>query len=119
MAWCLVRLFQLTGEDDYRRMAEKQLAFMSYETAHYPAGYSVFLIALLFNENPPQKITVVLSEGKNVHDLLTHLPLYADIKILPHETEGYRLLDGRTTFYVCKGHRCLPPTNQEPKVFES
>ncbi len=118
MAWCLVRLFQLTEEDDYRQMAEKQLAFMSVETVPYPAGYSVFLIALLFHENPPQKITVVLSEGKNVDDLLTHLPLYADIKILPRETEGYRLLDGRTTYYVCKGHTCLPPTNQEPKAFE-
>lgn len=119
MAWCLVRLSQLTDGDDYRQMAEKQLAFMSAKAVPYPAGYSVFLIALLLHENPPQKITVVLSEGENAGDLLTHLPLYADIKILPHETEGYRLLDGRTTFYVCKGHTCLPPTNQEPKVFES
>ncbi len=28
--------------------------------------------------------------------------------------EGYKLLNGKTTYYVCKNHTCFPPSNQIP-----
>ncbi len=31
------------------------------------------------------------------------------------EAEGYKLLNGKTTYYVCKNHTCFPPTNQMPE----
>lgn len=58
MAYNLVQLFYLTGEDKYSEMAEKQLKFLATEARDYP------------------------------------------------------LLNNRTTFYVCKGHSCLPPANE-------
>lgn len=125
MAYCLVRLSQMTQSGDYRQAAEKQLAFMSAEAEHYPAGYSMFLIAQLMYFYPPKKITVVLSEeerkeiekiqgGPHRDSVIVRLPLYADITILERPTDEYRLVNDKTTYYICKNHTCLPPTNQAP-----
>ena len=59
MAYCLVKLSHLTDKDNYRQLAEQQLAFLSGEAEHYPAGYSLFLTALLIYLHPAKKITVV------------------------------------------------------------
>ncbi|MDO5426063.1 MAG: thioredoxin domain-containing protein [Eubacteriales bacterium] len=114
LAYCLVRISQLAETDAqvFREAAKRQLAFLSAEAQHNPTQHSMFLIALLFYEEPPQKITVAPAEGECAGKLRSRLPLYADIKILERETEEYRLLNGRTTYYVCKDHTCLPPTNK-------
>lgn len=116
MAYCLVRISQLTDKENYRRRAEKQLAFLSGEAKEYPAGHGLFQTALLYYLYPPEKITVVLSE-KDTENILPGLPLYADIRILSEETEGYRLLNDKTTYYVCKDCYCLPPSNVLPELF--
>lgn len=114
MAYCLVRLSQLGEGQDDSREAEKQLAFMSAKAEGYPAGYSMFLTALLMYLNPPEKITVVLSKEDQAEKIMAHLPFYADIKILSQETTEYKLLNNKTTYYVCKNRTCLPPSNQTP-----
>ncbi len=112
MAYCLVRLWQLTGNDDFRSSAEKQLSYMSGEAKNYPAGCSMFLMALLSYFHSPQEITVVLAEGDGEAEIMRGLPLDADVTILHGETEEYKLQDGRTTYFVCRDHTCLPPTNE-------
>lgn len=112
MAYCLVRLSQLGDGNNYSREAERQLAFLSAKAEGYPVGYSMFLTALLMYLNPPEKITVVLSEEDKGERIITHLPIYADIKILSQDTAEYKLLNNRTTYYVCKNHTCFPPSNQ-------
>ena len=87
---------------------------MSGEAQGYPAGYSMFLIALLFYMYPQQKITAVMAEGDDKDEIMSALPLYADIRILTQEEEEYKLLNNRTTYYVCKDHTCLPPVNEIP-----
>lgn len=114
MAYCLVRMSQLTGEETYKQAAEKQLAFMTAEAESYPAGYSMFLTALLFYLYPPQMITAVLRKEDKKEEIAAGLPLYADIRILKDESEDYRLLHDKTTYYVCKNNTCLPPSNQRP-----
>lgn len=128
MAYSLVRLSQLEdsekkNEQDaqeimqgkgekFKEKAEKQLAFLSAEAASYPAGHTMFLIAQLFYFYPPEKITAVLSEKDCAEEILASLPLYGDIKILPGVSEGYELLNSRTTYYVCKDNTCFPPVNE-------
>lgn len=114
MAYCLVRLCQMTEGEDYEQEAERQLAFLSANAEHYPAGYCLFLTALLLYLYPPQKITAVLSEEDRMEEILVRLPLYADVEILAQTDKAYKLLNNRTTYYVCKNHTCLPPSNQEP-----
>ena len=130
MAYCLVRLSQITSdaqvdklfepgsqagqagtEEHYRKAAEQQLAFMAGESGHYPAGYSMFLIAKLFYDDPPQKITVVILKDEKPENIFSQLPLYADVS-LKTEDETHALLNGKTTYYVCKNHMCLPPANE-------
>lgn len=115
MAYCLVRLSQLVKGDTkkYREAAEKQLAFLSAREQVYPAGHSMFLVAMLFYLEPPRKITVVLAEEEQEGKLMSRLPLYADITVFTQATEDYPLLNNRTTYYVCKDCVCLPPTNEE------
>lgn len=111
MAYCLVRLSQLTDKEEFRERAERQLAFLSRETQDAPEGSSLFLIALLRYLNPPQRITVVLAQGEKRERILSGLPVYADITIYEQETEEYPYLNDRTTYYVCRDHVCLPPSN--------
>ena len=127
MAYCLVRLSQLKSDelsnifsesdheadskDNDKESAERQLAFMAAESEHYPAGYSMFLIAQLFYDNPPQKITVVLPKEEHEENIISHLPVFADVTLC-REDETHTLLNGKTTYYVCKEHMCLPPVNE-------
>ena len=113
MAYCLVRLAHITGSKEDQTVAERQLAYMSGEAQAYPAGHTLFLISLLLYENPPQKITVVLAQPDRREEIISSLPLYAEIKILNEETEEYPLLNGRTTYYICKDYTCLPPVNED------
>lgn len=102
------------GVKQYQEAAERQLEYLAAETAEYATGHSMFLIALLYYQNPPQKITVVLSSQDRASDVIKELPLYADIRILPENNSEYSLINGRTTYYVCQDHMCLPPVNECP-----
>lgn len=113
MAYCMVRLSQITGEESYRKEAEKQLIYMSGEAGDYPAGYSMFLTAFLLYLHPPRKITAVLAQGDSRETVMTRMPLYADVRILEKASEQYKLLQGKTTYYVCEEGRCLPPVNED------
>ena len=112
MAYCLVRLYQLTGEEWFQKKAERQIAYLSACSADVPSGHSMFLLSLLFYLSPPPRITVVLSGKESESEIRGKLPLYADLTILPREEKGCRLLRGETTYYVCRDNVCLPPSNE-------
>ncbi len=115
MAYCLVRLSQMTDSPSYRSLAEKQLAFLSSRAKGYPAGHAMLLIALLYEKHPPMQITAVVADGDSFGEVLRGLPLSAAVRLLDRERDGYRLLNGKTTCYVCSGHTCLPPANLGPE----
>ena len=111
MAWNLVRLSQITGDEEYRCKAEEQLNYLREKAQQYPIGYGMFRLALLNHELPALKVTVVLGEQENVRMLPVVLPSDAAVTILREETKEYPLKEGKTTFYVCRDHSCLPPVN--------
>lgn len=111
MAYGLVRLWELTGKESYRDLAERQLAFLAKAAADYPAAHSMFLLALLRYQHPAKKITVVLGRGDTREKILPKLPLWAEVHFLSEETAEYRRKEGETTYYVCRDYMCLPPTN--------
>ncbi len=111
MAYNFVRLYQLTEDDKYREFAEKQLAFLSAQAAEYPAGHSLFLLAKLMYENPPEHVTIVQDGKTDLSEIRMKLPLFANISVV-NESEKYSLLNNKTTYYVCRGHMCLPPANE-------
>lgn len=110
MAYNLVRLYQLTGKEEYGELAEKQLRYMSAQARDYPAGHSMFLLAKLLYDNPPEHIVIALKNREDLEKIKEHLPLLANVIAVSHCRE-YPLINDRTTFYICKNHTCLAPTN--------
>lgn len=112
MAYNLVRLSAITDDKQYKDLAERQLAFLSAEAGRYPAGHAMFLMALSDYMEQPEKVTIVLKENRKPKDLSCRISLGTVISVLEAPTEEYPLKDNKTTFYVCRGRSCLPPTNE-------
>ena len=110
MAYNFVRLYQLTENEKYREFAEKQIAFLSSQASDYPAGHCMFLIAKMMHENPPEHITVALKNDSDLQEIRRSIPLLANISVVK-ESKEYPLLNGQTTYYICKNHACFQPTN--------
>ncbi len=113
MAYNLVRLYQITENEEYKELLDTQIAFMRAKANEYPSGNSMFLVAMLLYENPMSHITIAINEHSDLTQAREKLPFMANISVVPENTE-YPLLNNQTTFYVCKNNNCLPPTN-EPK----
>lgn len=111
MAYNLVRLSVLTADSKFTELAENQLNFIASDASKYPAGYAMYLTALLEYYDPPMKITVVTGKNEDVTRSLDTLPKGTIIIHLSEPTEEYPLKNGKTTYYVCKNHSCLPPVN--------
>ncbi len=110
MAYNLVWLAMITGSQKHREAAERQLDFLAAEASAYPIGYAMFLTALLNASAPPTTITVVPDADADTQKLPLAVPADA-VAVLRAPSAEYPLKSNRTTYYVCKGHSCLPPTN--------
>lgn len=126
MAYNLMRLCLL--EEDKTNLIEirdQQFAFMAEESIIDPSSYAMFMYAVSQEEYPPEKIIVVpepdtrtgIETKSDVTQQLMmevpfKVPLHAVVRILPGEEQGYRLLNQKTTYYVCKGHQCMPGSNE-------
>lgn len=117
LAYVLVRVNALLPDHGMENILNKQLAYMSGEAERYPAGYSMFLMALSDFWEPPLLITAV-PNGEHLNDLPFVLPSDAIVKVLEHPSEEYKLLNEETTFYVCRNHSCLPPMNKRQLMTE-
>lgn len=112
MAQNLVALYNLTADERYGELAQKQLEYLSASASHHPAGYTAFLSALLHSINPPEKITVVEKGANALQMLRGEASFHAHITVLDQPTDAYPLVGDQTTFYVCSGRSCRPPSNQ-------
>lgn len=110
MAYNLVRLYQITENDEYKELLEKQIEFMATKVYDYPTGNSMFLIAMLMYENPIPHITIALKDHSDLAQIREKLPFMTNISVVAQSAK-YPLLNNQTTFYICKNHSCLPPTN--------
>lgn len=119
MSYNFVKLYLLTSDDKYKDLAEKQLDFISSNAYEYPAHHAMFLTALLEYYEPPMKVTIVVDDKTDTKSLLLALPTNAMINLLTKPTKEYSLKNDKTTYYVCKGKSCLPPTNDLNKLINS
>ena len=110
MAYNFVRLYQLTENEKYRELAEKQLEFLSFQASDYSAGHCMFLVAKMLYENPPEHIIVALKNDSDLEEIKRNIPFLANISVGKGSKE-YPLLNEKTTYYICKKHACLTPTN--------
>lgn len=111
MTYNFVRLYQLTDKVEYKNLIENQFAFLSAQASDYPAGHCMFLIAKLIYENPPEHIVIVPKDDSELEKIKQKLPLLANVIITP-ECKEYPIINEKTTYYVCKNHACMPPSNE-------
>lgn len=111
MTYNFVRLHQLTEKEDYRELAGKQIRYMSAEAQDAPTGHSLFLLAILLYDDPPEHIRIILKNNQDIEKIKGQLPLLANV-ILEAESREYPALNDRTTFYVCRDHICYAPANE-------
>ena len=110
-AYVLVRLSLLTGEERFSEQARRQLDFLAGAASRAPAGYCMFLTALSDFLEPPETIKVVPAPDGAPADLACRVPLSAAVTVIEPSAD-YPLLNGKTTYYVCKDHACQPPSNE-------
>ena len=94
------------------------MKFLGTKAQQAPIGYGMFLLALLDDETPPAKVTVVLGEQESIGTLTVKIPPDAVVTFLHKPTEQYQRKEGKTTFYVCKSYSCLPPVNDLGEVMD-
>ncbi len=111
MTYNLVRLYHITEKEEYKELLERHIAFMFAKAYEYPSGNSMFLISKLLYEAPIPHITIAINEHSDLNYIRENLPFMANVTIAA-ENIKYPLLNNKTTFYVCKKHNCLPPTNE-------
>ena len=67
-------------------------------------------VAKIINEDPPPHITAVIKNKSDISDVREVLPFLANVSVTS-ENEEYKLINDRTTYYVCRDHVCFPPSN--------
>jgi uncharacterized protein YyaL (SSP411 family) len=138
--YVLQRLANLTANERYIRLADKQLRFLAGQVADYPAGHSFALIAFMGALYPSKQIVCVASRNassrankREESDLENHTELsdylaenfepntvvllkseenIEELKEVADYVEDYRVINDKTTYYICENHNCLAPTNE-------
>jgi uncharacterized protein len=119
----LLRLFHITGDDDYRKRAEKVLRSYYDAMESQPFGFAHMLCALDFYLNKPKEVVLVGKKGEPetaalVQEIHKH---YLPNKVLqlvdPNESlekispllQGKSQIGGKLTVYVCSDSTCSSP----------
>lgn len=124
-ALVLTKLAALTGEEEWRRAADRQLSFVAGVLKDYPAGYAVSLLALSLalwpsrelicvtvEEEMPPELRKLLRENRGVEVsvlLKTRENTAALARVAPFTAE-YPLKPGEILYYFCKNGVCSRPT---------
>jgi uncharacterized protein len=126
-AYVFQRLANLTANSHYMEYAGKQLTFLAGQVKDYPAGHSFALVAFLQALYPSKEIVCVVSENEDYKELSDYLAEHFEPNttvLLKSEknfekvlevadyVEDYRILNNKTTYYVCENHQCMAPVNE-------
>lgn len=125
--YVLQRLAKLTANSRYIQYADRQLRFLAGQVKDYPAGHSFSLIAFLQALHPSKEIVCVVSENEDYKELTDYLSQhfepntvvllkseknFEDVRKVADYVEDYRIINSKTTYYVCENHSCGAPTNE-------
>lgn len=103
MAYNLSRLALLSGDEQLCKRAEMQKRYMNGEAAVYPMSYGFYLWASL----PVKKVFCALADSAD----LRALRVRSDWAFKLVDGPDYPIVNGKTTYYVCEGDACRPPSN--------
>jgi len=117
MCYNLLKISALSLEEKFGEIAKQQLEFMAGHAEKYPGGFSFYLLSVLMYIHPPKKVVCVIFEKSDIELIKTKKREKINIIILESQTEEYRILNEKTTYFVCDNHTCYPPTNNIEEAF--
>lgn len=128
----LLRLHDITGDEKWRKGAERLFASFAFQVARAPTAFPRLLVALDHYYDTPLEIAIIapnrVEEGLPLAKRLRESFVPNKAFLLVSETnaedlqgnvpwlEGKRALGGKATAYVCERGRCELPTSS-PAVF--
>ncbi len=122
-AGVLLRLTILTGNENYREIANAVLRQLAEQARRYPAGFGYALSAVDFLLSTPKEIAIVGKNAGDVQPLMRevwsqYLPNKVVAPGLADDAEAARaipllqnrpLVEGQPTAYVCENYTCKQP----------
>lgn len=124
--YVLQRLANLTTNRSFLEYSNKQLRFLAGQVKDYPAGHSFALVAFMQQLYPTKEIVCIEKESEGHQELSDYLSSKfepntvallksdhnsAEIVKVADFIEDYRMINNKTTYYVCENHNCMAPTN--------
>ncbi|HBC86859.1 MAG TPA: thioredoxin domain-containing protein [Lentisphaeria bacterium] len=113
----LLRLSELTGNTAYEETAYKVLKSVAELINGHPGSFTNYLSAVLHSENSSE--IIICGDARKEIDRffdglrMRYMPFNTLISITANDYNGfagdYRMLDGKTTFYVCRKRKCSRP----------
>ncbi len=131
----LLRLSQMTDNENLRKAAEKSLAYFGERMLSTPQAVAQLLVALDFSLSKPKQIIIAgNADDKHTKELLREVHsrfipnkiiLLADGKsgqktlasYIPF-IESVKMIDGKSTVYICENYACKLPTSDVKVVAE-
>jgi uncharacterized protein YyaL (SSP411 family) len=125
--YVMQRLANLTANSRYIQYADRQLRFLAGQVKDYPAGHSFSLIAFLQALYPSKEIVCVISENEDCNELTDYLSEhfepntvvlvkseknFEEVREIADYIDDYRIINSKTTYYICENHSCIAPTNE-------
>lgn len=130
----LLRLHQLTLDDDYLHQAEDVLKGVKDYLENYPPGYCYHVMNLLRYDAQNAPAIVIALNSKKEYENEIKLALYE--KFIPHKvviwqshdvemeellpfTKEQNAKHDKTTLYICYEGACLQPLNELPDILSA
>lgn len=130
----LLRLYQLTLDQDYFHQAEDILKGVMEYLENYPPGYCYHVMSLLRYDDQKAPTFVIALNSKRDHEKELKHALYE--KFLPHKaviwqshdveleellpfTKEQTAQQDKTTLYICHEGVCMQPLDELPKMLEA
>ena len=122
-----LRLARLTGRQDLEEKAHTQFQTFGSNLEQVPIGHAFMLTALLFSRTSTKEVVLVgKKDDRHADELLRliredfrpfTLSIYATdehegLKEVVPFIENYKMIDGKTTAYVCRNFACEAPVTK-------
>ncbi len=108
----LLALQALRPSEAREKVLAGQLRWQAAHARLDPLGHAAFLTALSDRLEEPPLVTAVLGDRADLRTLPFRIPPEAALRVVDPPTAEYPLLEGKTTYYVCRGSVCLPPVTE-------
>jgi uncharacterized protein YyaL (SSP411 family) len=121
LAYVLLRLARLWGDDDLERRAVSVFRFVARHLPDAPSAFGHALSALDFHFSPPREIAVIgPPDGELARSVLAGFDPNAVVAFGPSEAvpllEGKDFVDGQPAVYLCENFACQAPITRKEEA---